>query len=54
MISSLIFGKDKSDLICSEKDWKYAEFWENYYDPEEAYNFSEIIKIIVKEKKLNN
>ena len=52
--SSLIFGKDKSDLICSEKDRKYAEFWKNYYDPEEAYNFGETIKKIVKEKKLKS
>ena len=48
--SSLIFGKDKSDLICSEKDRKYAEFWKNYYDPEEAYNFGESIKKLVKKK----
>ena len=52
--SSPIFGNDKSNLICSEKDRKYAEFWKNYYDPEEAYNFGESIKKLVKEKNLKN
>ena len=27
---------EKSNLICSEKDKEYAEYWDNYYDPEEA------------------
>ena len=49
--SSLIFGKDKSDLICTEKDREYAG---NYYDPEEAHNFGETIKRLVKEKNLKS
>ena len=47
-------GQDKSDLVCTEKDRKYAEFWNNYYDPEEAFNFGETIKKIVKEKNLKS
>ena len=35
---------EKSNLICSEKDREYAEFWDNYYDPAEAYEFGEKIK----------
>ena len=45
--SSLTLGQDKSDLVCTEKDRKYAEFWNNYYDPEEAFNFGETIKKII-------
>jgi len=52
--SSLTLGQDKSDLVCTEKDRKYAEFWNNYYDPEEAFNFGETIKKIVKEKNLKS
>ena len=52
--SSLSLGQDKRDLVCTEKDRKYAEFWNNYYDPEEAFNFSETIKKIVKEKNLKS
>ena len=50
--SSLTLSKEKSALNCVEKDRKYAEFWKNYYDPEEAYNFGETIKKLVKEKNL--
>ena len=35
---------EKSNLICSKKDKEYADFWDNYYDPEEAYEFGEKIK----------
>ena len=52
--SSLIFGKEKNDLICSEKDREYAEFWKNYYDPEEAYQFGEKIKKLVRDKNLSD
>ena len=52
--SSLIFGKEKGDLSCVQKDREYAKFWENYYDPEEAYNFGETIKKLVKEKNLKD
>ena len=51
---SLSLGQDKRDLVCTEKDRKYAEFWNNYYDPEEAFNFGETIKKIVKEKNLKS
>ncbi len=50
--SSLTLSKENSVSNCSEKDRKYAEFWKNYYDPEEAYNFGETIKKLVKEKNL--
>ena len=52
--SSLTLSKEKSALNCVEKDRKYAEFWKNYYDPEEAYNFGETIKKLVKEKNLKS
>ena len=51
--SSLTLGKDNSDPICTKEDREYAEFWKNYYDPEDAYNFGELIKKLVKEKNLN-
>ena len=52
--SSLTISKEKSILNCVEKDREYAEFWKNYYDPEEAYNFGETIKKLVKEKNLKS
>ncbi len=52
--SSLTFSKEKRILNCLEKDKEYAEFWKNYYDPEEAYNFGENIKKLVKEKNLKS
>ena len=48
--SNLTLSKEKSSLNCVEKDRKYAESWKNYYDPEEAYNFGETIKKLVKKK----
>ena len=44
---SFALSIEKSNLICSEKDKEYAEFWNNYYDPEEAYEFGEKIKNFV-------
>ena len=44
---------EKSNLICSEKDKEYAEFWDNYYDPEEAYEFGEKIKKLVRDENLS-
>ena len=49
--SSLIFAKEKK-INCSKKDTEYAEFWKNYYDPEDAYQFGERIKKLVKDKNL--
>ena len=40
------------NLNCSNKDREYAKFWENYYDPEDAYDFGRKIKHLVKEKNL--
>lgn len=37
---------------CSEEDKKYAEVWNNYYDPQEAFDFGETIKKIIDEKDL--
>ena len=44
---------EKSNLICSEKDREYAEFWDNYYDPAEAYEFGEKIKKLVRDENLS-
>ena len=46
------FGKDQHVENCSNKDREYAKFWDNYYDPEDAYNFGRKIKRLVKEKYL--
>ena len=37
---------------CSEFDQKTAEFWGNYYSPEEAYKFGSYIQKLVKERNL--
>jgi len=37
---------------CSEEDKKYAGVWNNYYDPQEAFDFGETIKKIIDEKDL--
>ena len=52
--SSLAISKEKSFLNCTEKDREYSEFWKNYYNPEEAYNFGQTIKKLVKEKDLKS
>lgn len=36
---------------CSSNAYKTAEFWE-YYDPQEAYDFGEKIKLLLKQKNL--
>ena len=36
---------------CSSDAYKTAEFWE-YYDPQEAYDFGEKIKLLLKQKNL--
>tara|TARA_B100001057_G_scaffold440097_1_gene473776 strand:- start:45 stop:1100 length:1056 start_codon:yes stop_codon:yes gene_type:complete len=48
------YAKDQTASNCSNKDRKYAKFWDNYYDPEEAYNFGRKIKKLVKEKNLKS
>ena len=48
------FGKDQQIKNCSSKDREYAKFWDNYYDPEDAYNFGRKIKRLVKEKTLKD
>ena len=50
--AGMTFGKEKSISNCSNKDRKYAKFWDNYYDPENAYDFGSKIKQLVKEKNL--
>jgi hypothetical protein len=37
---------------CSEEDKKYAEVWNNYYDPQDAFDVGETIKKIIDEKDL--
>ena len=50
--TAISFGKDQHVENCSSKDREYAKFWDNYYDPEDAYNFGRKIKRLVKEKNL--
>tara|TARA_B100000963_G_scaffold31597_1_gene23394 strand:- start:366 stop:554 length:189 start_codon:yes stop_codon:yes gene_type:complete len=44
----LVFAEQKKNINCSKKDREYAEFWKNYYDPEDAYQFGEKIKKLVR------
>ena len=48
----LVFAEQKKNIVCSKKDREYAEFWKNYYDPEDAYQFGEKIKKLVRDKNL--
>ena len=48
----LVFAEQKKNIVCSKKDREYAEFWKNYYDPEDAYHFGEKIKKLVRDKNL--
>lgn len=32
---------------CTEEDWEYAKFWDNYYEPEEAYAFGAALQRLV-------
>jgi len=41
-----------SHTNCSNEDREYAKFWDNYYHPEDAYQFGEKIKKLVKEENL--
>ena len=36
---------------CTAEDKESAEFWQNYYSPEEAFDFGETIKELVEAKK---
>ena len=38
--------------VCTLEDEEYANFWDNYYDPEDAYNFGLKIQNLAKEKDL--
>lgn len=38
---------------CTAEDIEYAEFWNNYYKPQDAYNFGIKIQNIIKAKDLN-
>jgi len=50
--AGVTLGKEKSISNCSNEDREYAKFWDNYYDPEDAYEFGRKIKKLVKEKNL--
>jgi len=38
---------------CSKKDHEYADFWENYYVPEDAYAFGKKIQRLISNKDLS-
>ena len=50
--AGVTLGKEKSISNCSNEDREYAKVWDNYYDPEDAYEFGRKIKKLVKEKNL--
>ena len=37
---------------CNQEDAQYADFWGNYYDPDEAYEFGRQIQSLVQSKNL--
>ena len=49
--AGVTLGKEKSISNCSNEDREYAKVWDNYYDPEDAYEFGRKIKKLVKEKQ---
>ncbi len=50
---SASFGSPAFAKICTADDYDYASFWDNYYDPEEAYNFGIKIQSLVRDKDMN-
>ena len=44
--------KETTPLNCSEEDRKTAKFWDNAYNPEDAFNFGKKIKQIIRERNL--
>lgn len=54
--ASLLFsnlpGMANAALNCSDEDREYAAFWNNYYDPEEAYKFGLVVKQLVADRNL--
>ena len=50
---SVALGAEKLELRCTGEDREYAKSWNNYYDPEDAFDFGETIKNLVKEENLD-
>ena len=50
---SVGLGAEKLELRCTIEDREYAKSWNNYYDPEDAFDFGETIKNLVKEENLD-
>lgn len=50
---SIGLGAEKLELHCTGEDREYANSWNNYYDPEDAFDFGETIKNLVKEENLD-
>ena len=50
---SIGLGAEKLELHCTGEDREYANSWSNYYDPEDAFDFGETIKNLVKEENLD-
>ena len=48
--AGVTLGKEKLISNCSNKDREYAKFWDNSYDPEDAYEFGKKIKMIGEEQ----
>ena len=44
--------KEEDKSVCSMKDYEYADFWKNYYDPIEAYQFGLKIQELIRNKEL--
>ena len=45
-------SKFKKDANCTDEDWDYAKSWDNYYDPEMAFRFGEVIQKILINKDI--
>ena len=38
--------------ICTSEDKDYAKFWDDYYSPEEAFQFGKIIQKLIENKNI--
>ena len=43
---------ETNSCMCTQKDKEYAKFWNNYYEPEDAYEFGIKVQKLVRERDL--
>ena len=52
LLISLIYYTPSTASNCTSEDIEYAKTWDNYYKPQEAYDFGVKIQNIIKAKDL--